>query len=217
MSYIISSAALGKLVLAADGPGPETTTTTTLTATLTPSYAAKSEPEIPLGLRLFYCVGLGLALASMLAINLSHTHKVPRAPAPGSSSPSNPSSSPEEEQSCRLPHWARAANRAVVCCALCCLPAAGAALDSLRLVGLATALCGWVLAVELLGQSARGTSLLSAGAGGGGRRAGGCRGRRYTARCSRRELREATKRDGEILEVRELGGGEKSAVPGALG
>lgn len=193
MSYIISSAALGKLVLADDGPGSATATT------LTPSYADKSEPEIPLGLRLFYCVGLGLALACMLAINLSHTHKVPRAPGSG-------------RCLCRLPHWVRGANRAAVCAVLCCLPAAGDRLDSLRLVGLATGLCAWVLAVELLGQSSRETSLF----GGRARAEGaGCRGR-YTAWCSRRELEEATKSDGEI-EVRELGRSEKSAVPGGMG
>lgn len=187
MSYIISSAALSKLVLADDCQDASA-------STLTPLYEAKSEAEIPLGLFLFYCVGLGLALACMLAINLSHTHKIPA-------------------QTCRIPYWLRAANRLAVCVILCCLPAAATArgggsgdrLNSLQLVGVATALSAWVLAVELLGRSCRQTSLF----GDEGRRC------RYTARCSRRELDDATKSDGEI-EVRELGRNEKTAIPGGL-
>lgn len=175
MSYIISSAALSKLVVATDCPDASSDTLTAL-------YAEKSENEVPLGLRLFYCVGLGIALASTLAINLSHTHKVP-------------------VMTCRIPYRLRCLNRAVVCIILCCLPAAGDRIDSLQLVGLVTGLLVWVLAVELVGKSCMGTSLFGAD--------GRCG---YTARCSRRELEDATNSDGEI-EVRQLGRNEKTAVP----
>lgn len=178
MAYIVSSAALSKLVVAADCPDAPADT-------LTESYEAKSEPEVRLGLRLFYCVGLGLSLAFMLVINLSHTHKVPAL-------------------ACRFPNWLRCVNRAAVCLVLCCLPAAGDRLNSLQLVGLGTALSAWVLAVELFGKSCRKTNLF-----GDETRC------RYTARCSRRELDNATRPDGEI-EVRELARGEKTAVPGGL-
>lgn len=178
MSYIISCAALSKLVIASDSADADP-------ETLTPHYAEKSEPHIDLGLRLFYCVGLGLALAVMLAINLSHEHKV-------------------AVSACRIPHWARLANRAVVCVVLCCLPAAGDRLNSLHLGALGTGLSAWVLAVELVGRSCRETSLF-----GGGGRCG------YAARCSRRELDEAMKSGGDV-EVRALGRSEKTAVPGGL-
>lgn len=178
MSYIISSAALSKLVVAEDCPNASA-------ATLTSLYEEKSEAEVPLGLRLFYCLGLGFALACMLIINLSHTHKVPAL-------------------TCRIPYWLRCTNRIAVCVILCCLPAAGDRLNSLQLIGLTTGLSVWVLAVELFGRSCQETSLFGD--------EGKCR---YTARCSRRELDDATKSDGEI-EVRELGRNEKTAIPGGL-
>lgn len=133
MAYMISSAALSKLVVAADcaDTNPET---------LAEASQAESELEVALGLRLFYCVGLGASLACMLAINLSHEHKV-------------------AVMACRIPYWARCLNRAAVCVVLCCLPVAGERLNSLHLVALGTGLSAWVLAVELLGRSCRKTSL----------------------------------------------------------
>lgn len=162
MSYIISSAALSKLVVAADNPNA-------FSSSLTESYAAKSEAEVPLSLRLFYCVGLGIALASMLGINLSHKHKK------------------DPLMTCRIPYRFRCVNRGLVCIVLCCLPATGARLHSLQLVGLVTGLSAWTLAVELVGKSYRQVGLFDAG--------GKCR---YTARCSTRELDRAIKSNGTV-------------------
>lgn len=178
MAYIISCAALSKLVIASDSADSDP-------HTLTDHYSDKSESEISLGIRLFYCVGLGIALSFMLVINLSHKHKV-------------------AASACRIPYWARCVNRAVVCVVMCCLPAAGDRLNSLHLVAMGTGLSAWVLAVELLGRSCGETSLFGAGQKCG-----------YAARCTKQELDDAMKIDGQV-EVRALGRDEKSAVPGGL-
>src|ERR1051326_5115177 len=68
MAYVISGAALSKLVLAHDcrDADPEA---------LLESFAAKSAESITDGQRWFYCAGLGIALAGMGVISLTHVYK----------------------------------------------------------------------------------------------------------------------------------------------
>lgn len=178
MGYILAAAALSKLVVATDCVNAPL-------ADLTAFYQHRSAPEVPLGLRLYYCAGLGVALLGMGAISLSHEHKVPAG-------------------LCRLPKWARLANRAAVCAVFFCLPAAGDALDSLALVSVTTCLTAWVLFLELWGMSCRSQPFFGSGPEGDAKCA-------YTARCGQKRLEGATKSDGE-LDIVELSRGEKTAV-----
>ncbi len=126
MSFILSAAALSRLVVAtdcADAPADA----------LTDTYRARSIDEVPMGLRLFYSTGLGISVFAMLLISLSHEHKLPR--------------------TCRLPKTARLANRAAVAAILCALPAAGDRLNSLHLIATTTALTAWVLFFEIWGRA----------------------------------------------------------------
>ncbi|ESU05474.1 hypothetical protein FGSG_00311 [Fusarium graminearum PH-1] len=70
MGYILSSAGLSKLVLAADTPGanPEH---------LTEHYIERTDPEIADGIRYFYCHGLAIALFFMGVISACHDHRHP--------------------------------------------------------------------------------------------------------------------------------------------
>ncbi|KAK1753739.1 hypothetical protein QBC47DRAFT_326288 [Echria macrotheca] len=177
MAYVLAAAALSKLVVATDCVNAP------LDA-LTDFYQHRSSESVSIGLRLYYCVGLGIALLGMAVIALCHEHKVPVA-------------------LCRLPKWARLANRVAVCVVLCCLPAAGDRLDSLQLVGVTTGLTTWVLLLELWGMSCRSQPFFGIGA-----QDERCE---YVAKCGRRRLEGATKDDGEI-DIVELGRGEKTAV-----
>jgi len=171
MSYILSAAALTRLVLAHD-------CIDTPVESLTHLWEERSEAEVHLGMRLFYSVGLGLAMFSTFLISLSHTHKLP--------------------PTCRLPKWARLANRLAVSVVLCCLPAADVHhFDSLSFVAVTVALTLWVLVFEIVGKSCREESFFGA--------EGECK---YTARCSRRRLDEALGDGGEV-DVNVLSRGEK--------
>ncbi|KAH8888224.1 hypothetical protein GQ53DRAFT_654364 [Thozetella sp. PMI_491] len=127
MSFILSSAALSRLVLAHDCSDTDI-------HTLAEVSVVKSEEEISLGLRFFYCSGLAIALFCMGLVSLSHEHKIPLAT--------------------RLPKWVRLANRWAVCIVLLALPAAHE-LNSLHLVAITTSLSVWVLLLEIWGKSCR--------------------------------------------------------------
>ncbi|KAB5585807.1 bacterial low temperature requirement A protein-domain-containing protein [Coniochaeta sp. 2T2.1] len=127
MGYILASAALSKLVVAADCRDSPL-------ETLTEFYQLRSEEHVSLGLRFYYCTGLAVALLSMGLISFAHEHKLP--------------------VTCRLPKWVRLANRVAVCVVLFALPAAQG-VDSLNLIGITTSLSVWVLLVELWGKSCR--------------------------------------------------------------
>lgn len=102
---------------------------------------------------------------------------------------------------CRLPKRVRLGNRFAVCAVLSCLPAAQS-LNSLSLVSIATGLTLWVLLVEIWGKSCPDQTFFGED----------CQRRGYTARCSKRELEEAMRNDGEV-DVMELGKNENTAVP----
>jgi hypothetical protein len=172
MGYILASAALSKLVVAADCPDSPA-------ETLTEFYHHRSEEHVHIGLRLFYCAGLAVALLSMGLIAFSHEHKLPL--------------------TCRLPKWVRLANRLAVCVILFTLPAARE-VNSLNLIGITTSLSVWVLVVELWGKSCRDQSFW-----GDGKQCS------YTARCSKRNLEDAMKSNGEV-DVVELGKNEKTGA-----
>lgn len=172
MAYILASAALSKLVVAADCPDAPVDT-------LTHFHQERSEEHLILGLRFYYCMGLAIALLSMGVISLCHEHKLP------------PTS--------RLPKWARMGNRFAVCVVLFCLPAARE-LNSLNLIAITTCLTVWVLLVEIWGTSCPQESFWGA--------AEQCQ---YTARCSKRALRDAVKSDGQV-DVVELGKSEKTGA-----
>ncbi|OIW27364.1 hypothetical protein CONLIGDRAFT_426212 [Coniochaeta ligniaria NRRL 30616] len=101
---------------------------------------------------------------------------------------------------CRLPKWVRLANRLAVCVILFTLPAAQE-VNSLNLVGITTSLSVWVLLVELWGKSCPDEAFW-----------GDAKACSYTARCSKRDLEDAMKSNGEV-DVREL---EKSEKTGAM-
>lgn len=172
MGYILASAALSKLVVAADCPDSPADT-------LTHFYQERSEEHFSLGLRFYYCMGLAIALLSMGAISLSHEHKLPL--------------------TCRLPKWARLGNRFAVCVVMLCLPAAQE-LNSLNLIAVTTCLTVWVLLVEIWGKSCPDEAFW-----------GSEEQCRYTARCSKRELEDAVKSDGQV-DVVELGKSEKTGA-----
>jgi hypothetical protein len=125
MAYILASAALSKLVVAADCADTDA-------ESLTEFYHERSEEHISMGLRFYYCTGLAIALLSMGLISLSHEHKLPF--------------------TCRLPKWVRLANRLAVCVVLFCLPAARE-VNSLHLICITTSLTVWVLLFEIWGRS----------------------------------------------------------------
>lgn len=170
MGYILASAALSKLVVAADCPDAAA-------ETLTEFYQHRSEDHVSMGLRFYYCTGLAVALLSMGLIAFSHEHKLPL--------------------TCRLPKWVRLANRLAVCVVLFALPAARG-LNSLSLIAVTTCLSVWVLLLELWGKSCPDEAFW-----------GDTNPRCYTARCSKRQLEDAMKSDGEV-DVRELGKSEKT-------
>ncbi|KAL1894562.1 hypothetical protein Sste5346_005797 [Sporothrix stenoceras] len=152
LAFILSSAALTRFVVATDSPNSPYDS-------LTEMYQERSSPELSLGLRLYYSTGLGISLFSMTLIALCHQHKIP--------------------PTARLPKWARMANRLVVATIFCALPAAQK-LTSLQVMSIATGLIGWVLIVEIYGQSCVGDRLFETHETGG-----------YTAKCSQRRLRKA--------------------------
>jgi hypothetical protein len=170
MGYILASAALSKLVVAADCRDSPA-------ETLTELYRGRSEEHVAIGLRFYYCTGLAVALLSMGLIAFSHEHKLPI--------------------TCRLPKWVRLANRLAVCVILFALPAAQE-VNSLNLISITTCLSVWVLLVELWGKSCPDEAFW-----------GDAKPCCYTARCSRRELEDAMKSDGEV-DVLELGKSEKT-------
>lgn len=176
MAYVLGASALSMMVVATDvGNAP--------LDEITPFYQHRSAPDVSLALRLYYCIGFPVALLGMALISLSHEHKLPVAV-------------------CRVPKWLRLCNRLGVCVIFLCLPAAGDRLNSLELIGLATGLMVWVLAVELWGKSCKMQSFVW------GEDELRCR---YTARCAQRRLEDAMKSDGEV-DVVELGRSEKTAA-----
>ncbi|KAK9798827.1 putative Low temperature requirement A [Seiridium cardinale] len=99
---------------------------------------------------------------------------------------------------CHVPKIWRLANRAAVCIIFCCLPAA-ASLNSLQLIAITMSLMVWVLCFEIWGMKCPDDSFIGKGCN------------TYSAKCSKRQLEDATKEGGEINIV-ELGKGEKTAV-----
>lgn len=168
LAFILSSAALTRFVVATDSPNSPYDS-------LTEMYQERSSPELSLGLRLYYSTGLGVSLFSMTLIALCHQHKIP--------------------PTARLPKWARMANRLVVAMIYCALPAAQD-LTSLQVMSIATGLIGWVLIVEIYGQSCVGDRLFETGDTCG-----------YTARCSQRRLRKALREAQQELNDDVEGGG----------
>ncbi|CAK7566996.1 MAG: hypothetical protein SEPTF4163_004953 [Sporothrix epigloea] len=157
LAFILSSAALTRFVVATDCPNASV-------ESLTEMYQERSSPVISLGLRLYYSTGLGVSLFSMTLIALCHKHKT--------------------SPMARLSKGARMANRLVVSAIFCALPAAQS-LSSLKVMSIATGLLGWVLIIEIYGQSCVGDRMFETCATGG-----------YTARCSQKRLRRAL-RDGQ--------------------
>ncbi|KAF2491628.1 hypothetical protein BU16DRAFT_574646 [Lophium mytilinum] len=125
MSFVISSAALSKLVLAHDTPNSDP-------ETLYETYLPRSEEAISAGQRWFYCAGLGIALACMGVISKTHVYKT----------------IPNQ----RLLKNKRLAVRFAVAIIFICLPLADG-LNSLELIATTTGLVWVVLIVELLGST----------------------------------------------------------------
>ncbi|KAM7208436.1 bacterial low temperature requirement A domain containing protein [Naviculisporaceae sp. PSN 640] len=194
MSFILSAAALSKMVVATDCPDAPY-------QALTSFYQHKSHTEVHLGLRLYYCVGLGVALFSMGIISFSHEHRMPLG-------------------ACRLPKCARLLNRAAVCIVFFCLPAVHAEyLDSLKLIALTTCLSIWVLLFETYARACRTESFFG---GWGGKREGEGKdagnGKCYTAVCTKRELEAALKQaEADERTVDDGDGGEKGTASNGNG
>lgn len=131
MSFVLSAAALSKLVIAHDchNADPES---------LSDMYIPKSEAEISHGLRWFYCAGLGLALAFMAVISMTHIHK--------------------EIADQRVKKRHRLTVRFAVSIIIIALGAADS-LDSLRLIGITCSLVVFSLVMDLYGSSCAGTSV----------------------------------------------------------
>jgi hypothetical protein len=127
MGYIVATAALSRLVLAADVPG-------TNPNQLAEPYRDSSEDHFSAGVRFFYCHGLAIALLSMAAISFTHEHKKP--------------------PTLRLHKNIRLANRIAVCIIMFLLPLAQS-LRSLNLISITLSLTIWVLIVELWGKSCK--------------------------------------------------------------
>ncbi|KAH7040498.1 bacterial low temperature requirement A protein-domain-containing protein [Microdochium trichocladiopsis] len=163
-AYTLSSAAMSKIVVAHDSINSDP-------HSLEEYYAHNSKPYVTQGVRWAYCVGLAIALLHMGLISMSHVHKVP----PGM----------------RVPKKYRMLNRGVVCVIFFCLPLAGDALDSLRLVAVTMLLMVWVLLLEIWGKSCSDQTWC-----GNGLKAGQCRAR-YEARCSKKTLEKALMQEKE--------------------
>lgn len=103
----------------------------------------------------------------------------------------------------RLAKRYRLLNRLIVCIILICLPLSS--LNSLALVSTVTGLVVWVLVLELWGHSCPDETFF-----GGGKKCA------YTAKCkiSRKDLEEK-RRMGEVLKLKELGGGEEGVYEGS--
>ena len=125
MSFVLSGAALSRLVLATDCEDANV-------EALTETYLPKSQPEIAPGLRWFYSAGLGIALLCMTCISLSHIHK--------------------DFDGQRLPKRIRLPIRVAVALILICLPLAES-LSSLQLIATTTGLVIFVLLVDLYGST----------------------------------------------------------------
>ncbi|KAI9674861.1 MAG: hypothetical protein M1829_003601 [Trizodia sp. TS-e1964] len=125
MSFVLSAAALSKLVVAHDCSNADPDS-------LTDFYKSRSEEELTSGIRWFYCTGLGIALLCMGLISLTHVHKK----IPGA----------------RLSKRVRIGVRFAVAVVLICLPLAQD-LNSLQLIGTTTALVVLTLMVDLVGAA----------------------------------------------------------------
>jgi hypothetical protein len=125
MAFVLAGGALARLVVAHDCPD-------TSLERLTETYVERSEGEIPTGIRWFYSAGLGTALLMMGIISLSHVHK--------------------DVDGLRLPKKFRLTARFSVAVVLILLPLAEH-LNSLELVGVATALIVFLLVLELWATS----------------------------------------------------------------
>ncbi|KAF7939506.1 hypothetical protein EAE99_001311 [Botrytis elliptica] len=103
----------------------------------------------------------------------------------------------------RLAKRYRLLNRLIVCMILICLPLSS--LNSLTLISTVTGLVVWVLVLELWGHSCPDETFF-----GGGKKCG------YTAKCkiSRKDLEEKG-RMGEVIRLKELGGGEGGVYEGS--
>ncbi|EFW98424.1 hypothetical protein CMQ_4276 [Grosmannia clavigera kw1407] len=161
LAFVLSSAALSRLVVATDCANAPLDS-------LTPAFQAKATSHLGLGLRLYYSTGLGVALAAYALIAATHVHKA--------------------TPHCRLTKPLRLANRLAVAAVLCALPAARH-LSSLQLVAIATGLLVWVLAFEVWGTSDRGEPLFALDVAAADGPTSSLP--RYTARCSERRLQQA--------------------------
>jgi low temperature requirement protein LtrA len=128
MSFVISAAALSRLVLAHDCSHCPVDA-------LAESYALRSQPAITMGQRWFYCAGLGIALICTAVIASTHHYRRPRG-----------NWFIQHRKNTRL-GW-----RAVFGVVIICLPLVGERLDSLRLIGLTTGLIHVSLFTDLLGN-----------------------------------------------------------------
>lgn len=174
MAFVLSASALAPLVRAHDCPDAPV-------ESLYETFIPRSEEHISDGLRWYYCGGLGIALLCMAIIAFSHEHK-------------------------KIPHMRLRKNwrlifRVLVSIAIILLPLAH--LNSLELVGTTTGLVLAVLAVEILGASCVGDSLLWDNKCKRGRT-------QYDGQCEARksELEEAVM-EGRVVNVEELAKREK--------
>lgn len=131
LAFILSSAALTRLVVATDCANADA-------KYLTEMYQERSSPTVSLGLRLYYSTGLGISLFALAVISMCHQHKT--------------------AATARLSKTVRLANRCAVAAVFCALPAAQS-LTSMQLVSIATGLLTWVLVVEIYGQSCIGDKM----------------------------------------------------------
>jgi hypothetical protein len=99
---------------------------------------------------------------------------------------------------CNVPKKWRLVNRAAVAGVFCCLPAAES-LNSLQLIAITMGLMFWVLSFEVFGLKCPDDPIIGKGC---------CT---YSARCSKKQLEDATKDEGKI-DIVELGRREKTAV-----
>ena len=193
MSFVLSGAALSRLVLAHD-------CSNTPVDTLVDAYAAKSEDEISTGVRWFYCAGLGISFGCMAIISLCHVYKL----VPGA----------------KFKHSKimRICFRLTISVVIIFL--GFAKLNSFQLIGTTTALVGGVLGVEMLfdmaceheqqcKMSKKKVSFFKRFCGGEEKQC------KYMARCnvSKKDL-EASVRDGSLLKVHELKGEKGIFCPG---
>jgi low temperature requirement protein LtrA len=128
MSFVISAAALARLVLAHDCSHCPV-------SALAESYAVRSQPAVSAGQRWFYCAGLGIAIICTAIIASTHHYRRP-----------NGSWFFQHRKNLRL------VLRASVGVVIVFLPLAGERLDSLRLIGCTTGLLHISLFMDLLGN-----------------------------------------------------------------